>query len=134
MSRLLLLHGIEDRFVADQGLVGGHRSAAVTLTPPRPVRAPEPAPFAPPALRREWTPRARLVSRLQTEPDLPISVLASAGYGKTTLLAQWVSADPCPAAWLRLSALHNDVTQLSSDLALAIRSVSAESAPKSLVE
>jgi LuxR family transcriptional regulator, maltose regulon positive regulatory protein len=49
-------------------------------------------------------------------------VLASAGYGKTTLLAQWVSADPRPVAWLRLSALHNDATQLSSDLALAIRS------------
>src|SRR5689334_574390 len=48
-------------------------------------------------------PRARLVRRL-TDADTAslAAVVAPSGYGKTTLLREWVESDPRPHAWLTL--------------------------------
>src|SRR4051794_36347369 len=50
-------------------------------------------------------PRTRLVARLAARRDAAIATLvAPAGYGKTTLLAEWARADPRPFAWISLAA------------------------------
>ena len=79
--------------------------------------------FVVPSIRSDWVPRPRLVAGLQSAGDFPVWVLAGAGYGKSTLLAQWANEDPRPAAWVRLSKMHNDPTVLMSDLTLAVQSV-----------
>jgi len=49
-----------------------------------------------------------------------VSVVASAGYGKTTLLAQWATAERRSVAWLTLDDLDNDPVVLLSYLAAAL--------------
>jgi LuxR family maltose regulon positive regulatory protein len=50
-------------------------------------------------------------------------VLAPAGYGKTTLLADWAAADDRPFAWVRLSATERDPLRLVSALATALEAI-----------
>ena len=53
-----------------------------------------------PAMRRRLVPRPRLTGRLRGDASLPGLVLVSApaGFGKTTLLAQWLAPGPEPLA------------------------------------
>jgi LuxR family transcriptional regulator, maltose regulon positive regulatory protein len=52
-------------------------------------------------LGRELVRRAELLGRLEQEPDHPLVLLsAPAGYGKTTLLTQWMQDSPRPFAWV----------------------------------
>ncbi len=48
-----------------------------------------------------------------------VSVMAPAGYGKTTLLAQWAAKDRRPFAWLTLDERDNDPTVLLTSIAAA---------------
>jgi LuxR family transcriptional regulator, maltose regulon positive regulatory protein len=61
-----------------------------------------------PAMRRRLVSRSRLTDRLRVEPSsMPRLVLVSApdGFGKTTLIAQWLAAGPSRrVAWLSLDA------------------------------
>ena len=54
--------------------------------------------------------RARLITALAGGVPCHklVLVAAPAGYGKTTLLAQWARASPLPVAWVSLSAEEND--------------------------
>src|SRR6478672_10829430 len=55
----------------------------------------------PPILRPGTVPRARLVRRLLACRDRPVVIIsAPAGYGKTTLLAEWALRDERPFTWL----------------------------------
>ena len=61
---------------------------------------------------RSGTPRARLIERLDqgTERKLTL-VSAPAGFGKSTVLAEWLAATPAterPAAWVSLDQSDND--------------------------
>ena len=47
-------------------------------------------------------------------------ITAPAGYGKTTLLAQWAEADPRPFAWLQLERDDDDPVRLARDVAFAL--------------
>jgi LuxR family maltose regulon positive regulatory protein len=68
-------------------------------------RAAEFAPAAPPQPRAGTVPRPHLVRRLMARRDVPIATLvAPAGYGKTTLLAEWARADRRPCGWISLAA------------------------------
>jgi LuxR family maltose regulon positive regulatory protein len=52
--------------------------------------------------------RPRLLARLRA-PDRPIVLLlAPTGYGKTTLLADWLATDGLRAAWVSLEAVDDD--------------------------
>jgi ATP/maltotriose-dependent transcriptional regulator MalT len=66
----------------------------------------------PPAPRPDAVPRPGLVAGLRAGLNGPLVLLAaSAGYGKTTLLTQWLAAlDPQSAsvAWLSLEAGDDD--------------------------
>jgi LuxR family maltose regulon positive regulatory protein len=72
--------------------VSSHARALTALPSPPSVR--------PPALRDGIVPRARLARRLSAARDTPVALLvAPAGYGKTTLLAEWAQRDARPFRW-----------------------------------
>src|SRR4051812_29495482 len=63
----------------------------------------------PPPFRAGMVPRPRLVRRLTACRDTPIAaIVAPAGYGKTTLLAEWAMRDDRPFSWVALDGLAPD--------------------------
>jgi LuxR family transcriptional regulator, maltose regulon positive regulatory protein len=65
----------------------------------------------PPHTHADWVPRPRLLHLLNAGLTHPVTVVsAPAGFGKTTLLAQWASASSLPCAWITLDAHDNDLT------------------------
>lgn len=59
--------------------------------------------------RSGLVPRDRLVGRMEDEKAAPVLlVVAPAGYGKSTILADWAEQDERPSAWLTLDERHND--------------------------
>src|SRR5512135_270312 len=68
--------------------------------------------------------RAALVDRLRAANDVPLVVLtAPAGYGKTTVLAQWADIDERPFAWITLDAADRDPALLIAYVMLALHRV-----------
>ena len=65
-------------------------------------------------------PRAALVRRLLASDAPIVAVVAPAGYGKTTLLGQWMEAGQPRQAWVSLDARDNDPGTLLSYLATAL--------------
>jgi LuxR family maltose regulon positive regulatory protein len=81
--------------------------------------------FHPPRSSRGGIERAPLLARLEQDTNAHlILLLAPAGYGKTTLMGQWMErirrADGY-ASWLTLDESNNDPAQLMSDLYGALR-------------
>ena len=67
-------------------------------------------------------PRARLIQRLQASLGSQITlVCAPAGFGKSTLLAQWMQPIDCPNAWLSLDKHDNDLPTFVDSLAAALQ-------------
>src|SRR5665648_1051207 len=56
----------------------------------------------------ELVQRTALVGALLRSQASLVVVSAPAGYGKSTLLAQWADAAPVPASWLQLDATDHD--------------------------
>jgi LuxR family transcriptional regulator, maltose regulon positive regulatory protein len=74
-----------------------------------------------PAPRPGCVTRTALVNRLRAARSFPvISVVAPAGYGKTTLLAQWIERDKRPCAWVSVDDRDNDPLVLLRGLAAAL--------------
>lgn len=106
----------------------GHGSAKQTRPPERiPRTAADQSPAFPvvnvpidtklhgPSWRQEWVNRPRLVRELTgSAPAKLVLVNAPAGFGKTTLLAQWraTAADGRPVAWLSLDRGDDDPGRL----------------------
>ena len=62
-----------------------------------------------PQLRPEVVSRPRLLERLNEGLHRKLILIsAPAGFGKTTLVSQWVAGGPRPAAWLSLEDQEND--------------------------
>src|SRR5512135_672841 len=62
-----------------------------------------------PAVRPGSVRRLALIDRLRQAGSFPVmSVVAPAGYGKTTLLAQWADRDGQAFAWVSLDERDND--------------------------
>lgn len=94
-----------------------------------------------PAVRADAIARPALLRRLDTAWHYPLTiVIAPAGYGKTTLLAAWLTnAEPgaqhapessrrhdtsaLPAAWLALDAIDNDPVRLLAGLIAALQTI-----------
>lgn len=76
-----------------------------------------------PLPRPNIVPRRDLMARLLDSSTPLIAVMAPAGYGKTTLLAQWSDADVRPSAWVSLGEDANDPTFLVRHLAAALSPV-----------
>src|SRR5437879_4482856 len=63
----------------------------------------------PPHSRSRFIARSRLIERLQQGMESALTLLsAPAGFGKTTLLAQWLAESGPPVAWLSLDSEDND--------------------------
>jgi LuxR family maltose regulon positive regulatory protein len=89
-----------------------------------------------PVVRPGSVSRTALVNRLRAADSQPVvTVIAPAGYGKTTLLAQWSERDTRPFAWVSLAA-DDDVRSLVARVAaaLALRRSSSSLAPRRLAQ
>ena len=78
-----------------------------------------------PPTRADWVDRERLIGRLERATQQPVTLIAApAGYGKTTLLAQWLAASQHPrVAWVSLDSGDNDARRLWRHLSLALERV-----------
>ena len=78
----------------------------------------------PPLIRPGTVYRSSLVRRLARGGSCPVvSVVAPAGYGKTTLLSQWAGSNGEPFAWVSLDDGDNDAKVLLSYVAEALDAV-----------
>lgn len=94
-----------------------HRRAVPAL---HALSPPSPARLAPPVSARAVA-RPRLLRRLNSGLDAQVVLVhAPAGYGKSTLLAQFAAATNRPVAWLSLDARDDDPITLLRDLAFAL--------------
>ncbi len=75
-----------------------------------------------PPTRDSWVRRNRLVAAMNSAVRHPVTLVAApAGYGKTTLMAQWLdSPDRPPTAWVSLDSGDNDPNRLWSHVAAAL--------------
>ena len=77
-----------------------------------------------PLIRPETVRRSSLVERLARSGPCPVvSVVAPAGYGKTTLLSQWAERDGQAFAWVSVDEADNDPKVLLSYVAEALDAV-----------
>ena len=87
--------------------------------------------FLVPRTRPDLLPRPRLVDWLQANSDKRLTLLsAPAGYGKTTLLADFINASSWPFAWYQLDAQDSDPTVFLTYLIESLRSM--KRAPETL--
>jgi LuxR family transcriptional regulator, maltose regulon positive regulatory protein len=81
----------------------------------------------PPVARKEWVPRARLLSSLIDGAEKKLVLVeATVGYGKTILLAQWAHDqldEARPFAWVTLDSGDNDQTRLWAHIVEAFRPI-----------
>lgn len=74
-----------------------------------------------PPRRDDWMHRNRLLETMSQARVRPVTLIAAAaGYGKTTLVAQWLDEVRPRAAWVSLDAGDNDPHQLWTHIATAL--------------
>jgi LuxR family maltose regulon positive regulatory protein len=77
-----------------------------------------------PRSRSDLIPRARLLERLNAGLSGNVTLIsAPAGFGKTTLLAEWLETSDRPTAWLSLDENDNELRIFVHSLAAALRTV-----------
>ena len=75
-----------------------------------------------PRLRPQLVSRSSLVERLQQGMDYALTLVsAPAGFGKTTLLTQWVAESKVPVSWLSLEPEDNEPVRFLSYLIAALQ-------------
>ncbi len=80
-----------------------------------------------PGLRPNLVPRPHLIERLNAGvEDRLILVSAPAGYGKTTLIVEWLRVTGLPAAWLSLDEGDNDPARFFTYLVSALKTILPE--------
>ncbi len=78
--------------------------------------------FLPPRRRADICSRPRLLGELDRVLDHDgVLLTAPAGYGKSTLVLDWLDQAGLPAAWLRLDELDRDPVLFARDLTTAVR-------------
>lgn len=77
-----------------------------------------------PPLRPNVVSRPRLLERLNTGLHRKLTLLAApAGFGKTTLLSEWIARCGRPVAWLSLDEGDNDPTRFLAYLVAALQTI-----------
>jgi len=80
-----------------------------------------------PPPRPEVVLRPRLIEHLNEGLNRRLALIcAPAGFGKTTLLSEWLAAGEPPAAWLSLDEGDNDPTRFLAYLVAALRTVAPD--------
>jgi LuxR family maltose regulon positive regulatory protein len=86
-----------------------------------------------PRLRAERVARPRLLERLDTGLARPLTLVsAPAGFGKTTLVAEWVATLDRPCAWLTLDERDSDPVRFLTYLIGALQQVESEAGASTL--
>ena len=81
------------------------------------------AKLAAPRTRPGSVPKTGVIARLRASRQPFATVIAPAGYGKTTLLARWAEMDPRPFAWVALDGQDDDGIVFLRYIAAAIHRV-----------
>jgi LuxR family maltose regulon positive regulatory protein len=77
-----------------------------------------------PSVRPELVSRPRLIERLHAGADHKLTLVsAAAGFGKTTLVTEWLTRVDCPYTWLSLDRGDNDPVQFVTYLIAALQMV-----------
>jgi LuxR family maltose regulon positive regulatory protein len=79
-----------------------------------------------PPLRPNLVPRPQLIERLNQglqQGCKLILISAPAGFGKTTLVSEWIASNERPAAWLSLDEGDNDHTRFLAYLVAALQTI-----------
>src|SRR4051812_23512411 len=79
--------------------------------------------LAAPVSRPGTVAKSDVIGRLCTSHVPFVAVVAPAGYGKTTLVAQWAEADPRPFAWVALDRRDDDPVVFLRHLAAAMHQI-----------
>ena len=79
--------------------------------------------LAAPLIRPGTVAKADVIARLCASRLPFATVVAPAGYGKTTLLARWAEADPRPFAWVALDGRDDDALMFLRYIAAAVNRV-----------
>ena len=82
--------------------------------------------FHPSVARAHLVPRPRLIERLDAglhHNRALLLISAPAGFGKTTLLVDWLRRQALPAAWLSLDAGDNDPVRFLAYVTAAVQTV-----------
>jgi LuxR family maltose regulon positive regulatory protein len=80
-----------------------------------------------PPPRPNLVPRPRLIERLNEGLHRPLTLIsAPAGFGKSTLISEWVAGCERPAAWLSLDAGDNDPIRFLTYLVTALRTIAPQ--------
>src|SRR5947199_6813126 len=79
-----------------------------------------------PRLRPKVVSRPRLIERLNEGLYRKLTLIsAPAGFGKTTLVSEWVEGIERPTAWLSLDEGDNDPTRFLTYLVAALQTIAA---------
>jgi LuxR family maltose regulon positive regulatory protein len=79
-----------------------------------------------PPMRREFVPRPRLFARLDDGTQQKLTLIsAPAGFGESTLVAEWLAHRPAGAAWLSLEEGDNDPLQFWTYVIAAFQQINA---------
>ncbi len=77
-----------------------------------------------PPVREKRVERRRLLLKLNAVVNQKLTLIcAPAGYGKTTLLSQWINQRSEPVGWLSLDGSDNDLTQFLRYFLAAIQQI-----------
>jgi LuxR family maltose regulon positive regulatory protein len=81
-----------------------------------------------PRLRPNMVSRPRLLERLNEGLHRNLTLIsAPAGFGKTTLVSEWLASSPRPAAWLSLDEGENDPSRFLTYLVAAVQTIAPHS-------
>ena len=79
-----------------------------------------------PPIRPELVSRPRLIERLDSGLRRKLTLVsAPAGFGKTTLVSEWVAGSDLHVAWLSLDEGDNDPTRFLAYLVAALQTIAA---------
>src|SRR6185436_16293189 len=74
-----------------------------------------------PQVRPKRVPRRALLARLEAGLTRKLTLIAApAGFGKTTLLSDWIAAGSRPVAWVSLDARDNDPLRFAAYVVAAL--------------
>jgi LuxR family transcriptional regulator, maltose regulon positive regulatory protein len=80
-----------------------------------------------PPIRPNVITRSRLVERLNAGLYRKLTLIsAPAGFGKTTLVSNWLAGCSCPVAWLSLDKEENDPARFLAYLIAAVQTIAPE--------
>ncbi len=83
-----------------------------------------------PPVRSKFVARPRLIQRMDEGLDHKLTLIsAPAGFGKSTLASEWVTASGRPAGWLLLDEGDNDPTRFLAYLVAALKTVTDKTGP-----